>query len=137
MRDTPHATPAPTNDNDAASETPSRQAAETLWALVIETGGAANVYRWDDDLQALALSHVERSAQPRGADLARIPIAGRDRHAASMPALLTLILADPPLAPGTWAHVRVLGAFPVGAHALEGDALARSERVIALRRRGG
>lgn len=132
MRDSSRETRIPASDDDAAPEAASRQAAESLWALVIESGGSANLYRWDDDLQAPALSRVEHPAIPRGADLARIPLAGRDRHAASSPALLTLILAEPPLAPGAWARVRVLGAFPVGAHGLEGDALARSERVIAL-----
>jgi len=116
-------------------ETPER--GETVWALVVEPGGAANLYHWDERQQALALTHVERPTMSRGADLARIPLARWDGASqpldTSAPGLLALVLADPPNAPGVWLRIRLLGALVLGAQqSAQPDALAQLRHSIAI-----
>ena len=93
--------------------------AATALAYVVEPGGPCNVYAWDEARQALMLTAVERPAEPRGADLVRLPLSmTRTQTAqadAAAPALLALLLATPANPAGAWVRVRVLGALCVTA----------------------
>lgn len=114
--------------------------APTVRAQIIEPGGSCNIYGIDSHGSNLVLERVLHPLQPRGADLARVPLlppaATQGAHeqqqaqlrshwgfqrlaeptgtvpasVANDPALLLLILSDPPLAPNSWVEVRLLGA---------------------------
>lgn len=114
--------------------------APAVRAQIIEPGGSCNIYRVDPHGRGLVLEQVLHPTHARGADLARVPLLlpatpqnARERaqtllrprwgfqrlsepptaaqaSVANGPALLLLVLSDPPLAPNTWVEVRLLGA---------------------------
>jgi len=115
----------------------------TVDVYVVEPGGPCNYYHWDTRLGVPVLDAIQRPADPRGADLARLPLdphalhAARETQARRLPAwaqdappaepqrvlaslgqsVQVLVLADPPNPPGTRVSVRIIGAIDLSAPA--------------------